>query len=244
MISPYKTFYLLSFYFLIASFCLLPAEEYERPTMAVQGHAVLRKPADELKINLAVISQAKTADEALRINNQKIQRVIEELRQLGLTHTEYQTSQFNIYPTYSFPPKEPPADWKATIIGYEVTNQIAIQTSHLDLAGPIIDKSSLMGVNSVDHISFNLKNKRAYQAEVVALATQYAIEDAQLLAQAAHVQLLRVLYISLNQADPLPRPQHMAAYASRHIELADSGTSISAGDVDISADVTIIYEIQ
>lgn len=242
MHSYQKKSCLLILYFLIAHLQLLPAEEYVRSTMTVQGYAMLRKPADELQLDLGVISRAKTVNDALKMNNQKINRVIQELQDIGLARSEYQTSQFAIQPIYTTPPKNPPENWTATIDGYEVTNQINIQTSKLELAGSIIDRTTQMGTNSVDHISFNLKNRRAHQAEVLALATQYAIEDAQQLAQAAHVQLLRILSISLNQTHPFPQPR-MAMYAFKSAEAADSSTSIIPGDVEISASVTITYEI-
>ena len=236
------TYFIAIFFALLTQLEAVEAE-YERSTMAVEGHAVLRKPADELQLTIGVISTATTVREALEINNQKIQKVFQELQQLDLNPSEYQTNQFNIHPTYTLPPKNPPPDWKANINGYQVTNQITIQTEKLELAGAIIDQTSQTGVNTIDQISFNLKNRRVYQGESIALATKYATEDAQQLAQAANVKLLRIIYASLNQASPQYQPR-MVQYAFKSSEMNGYNTPIAPGEIEITADVTLVYEIE
>jgi len=217
------------------------AKEQEMATLTVQGHAVVRRPVDELHLTLGVISQGKTAKEAIKINSQKMEGVLQVLLQLGLTSSEYQTSRFTISPLYSIPPKNPPPDWTATINGYEVTNQIEIRTEQMALAGPIIDNTAQLGINSVQNISFHLKNHREHYAEAIDLATKYALEDAERLAHGVHVELLRIIEIVLEKTGSPFQPRTSLYRAAN---MADTSEAIAPGEVDVTADVSIIYEIR
>ncbi len=221
----------------------LAAKEYDFATMTIQGHAVVRKPADELQLTVGVISQAKTANDALKNNSQKMENVLKALQELGLTSAEYQTSRFSINPIYSTPPKNPSPDWIATINGYEVSNQVAIKTEQITLAGPIIDTVSQFGVNSIQNISFQLKNQREHYSEAIGLATQYALEDAQKLAQGAHVDLLRIVDIVLEKPSPSYQPR-LALYSFKGADNGNSAQAIASGEVEVTADVSITYEIK
>lgn len=78
------------------------------PKMIVKGDFTLHVPADQVVISLGVVTEGPDPKETLQANNEKMQSVIVTLEKLGLTKKEYQTGQFNIQPTYSSPPKEPP----------------------------------------------------------------------------------------------------------------------------------------
>ena len=213
------------------------------PKLMVRGEARLRKPADEMMIQIGVVTQETLATKALQENNKSMQRIIANLVKVGLADTEYSTGRFSIRPVYSVPPQNPPPNWKATIEGYEVNNSLTIRTSKLDLAGPIIDAAGQAGANAVDNIEFRLKDPNVHQEEAITTATQIALEEANIVAQAANVKIVRILSIGLNEAQqpdpikPFPMMMRTAAYES-------ANTPIKAGDVDVTASVNILFELQ
>ncbi|NGX43372.1 MAG: 26 kDa periplasmic immunogenic protein [Chlamydiae bacterium] len=216
------------------------ASETKAPTLAVKGQATIRKPADEISLNIGVVSQGETAEEALKENSAKMQRVLESIVIAGLQGDEYKTGRFSIHPIYSQRPQSPPPNWQAQIIGYEVTNSIAIQTDKVKLTGEIIDQATQAGANSVGNIRFGLKEPRAFRSEAIKIATQNAITDAEALSTAADVDLVRILSLSLDDAQaisPSPRGQFYAK------AMATEGVPIEAGDIEIIATVTVVYEV-
>lgn len=212
------------------------------PRLTVRGEAVLHKPADQLRLRVAVVTEAEEAPAAVSDNTTHMEAVIAALKKVGLDETEYQTGRFSITPRYSRPPRGATDEWVRRIIGYEVSNSLSIRTKKLDLAGKIIQAANNAGANSIDAITFDLANPRTHRAEAIAAATGNARSDAAILARAADLRLVRILTITLdqNQATP-PGPQMLRAEAAYGV--AATPPPIQPGDVPVRASVTIVYEI-
>ena len=207
------------------------------PTLTINGAATIKKPADQLNLSVGVITEAENAEAALQANSTKMKAVIAAIQAKQITNKEYATGQFNISPTYAPYPKNPPPEWTQKINGYRVTNSLHIQTDKLDIAGEIIDAVSEAGANSVDQISFGLKDDRQHRQEAIKLATSYAKQDAEDLAVAANLKLGRIQQIWLDHAKaPEPRAKMFAASLDR-------STPIEPGDVTVNANVTIVYQV-
>jgi len=204
--------------------------------------ASIQKPADELQLKIGVLSLAETAEAALADNTFKMKEIITSLKKLGFDHEDYETHQFSIRPTYSPYPTNPPADWKAEIIGYEVTNSILLHTQKLDLIGQVIDLATQSGANTISDIKFGLKNPYQYKSEVLSVAGQNAIKEAEIIAQATGVQLVKVLSIQLNQMR-VNSPQQQVACFTKSFG-ASHAAPIEAGDLSLEASITLVYEIQ
>jgi uncharacterized protein YggE len=214
----------------------------DTPRLTVRGEAELRRPADQMRIQVGVVSEAKEAGAALRDNSERMAAVVKAIAKAGLTEDEYQTGRFRIRPTYSRRPRQPQPDWKPMIIGYEVTNTVIIRTGKMDLAGSLIETANAAGANTVEVTGFDLADPRTHRAEAIGEATRHAIDDATTLAAAAGVDLVRIVSINLDRTPPPVADAYMARGRAAMAE-AGSTPPISPGDVTVRASVTIVYEI-
>jgi uncharacterized protein len=210
------------------------------PKLTLSASATIEKPSDELQMRIGVVNLGQNAQEALAENSSKMHQVIDNLHRIGLTKEDYETSQFSINPTYTPYPKDPPENWKPSINGYEVTNTVLIHTPLLDMAGQIIDVANEAGANSITDIRFGIHNARDYWSEALAAAGANGVQDAQAIASATGVKLVRVLSISLNHTQVHAPQLNLAAMAKTR----DRAPPIEPGDVSITANVTLIYEIK
>lgn len=217
-------------------------DEKEIPKLAVRGEAELEKPADQLRLIIGVISEGPLATEVLEANARRMRDVIKAVEKAGLTKEEYQTGRFSVRPKYTRRPRTADPEWKPQIIGYEVSNSINIKTKKLDLAAKLIDASNQAGANSIDSIAFDLADRRMYRAEAIAEATRHAIADANILAESASLELVRIMSITLDSARPQP-PAPMSKRMMMAGALAEATTPIEPGNVTIRASVKIVYEI-
>lgn len=222
--------------------CALDAREQDIPKLTLSASATISKPADELQLKIGIVTLGLTAEEALQENSGKMREVIANLERIGFISDDYETTQFSIKPTYTPTPQNPPADWRPSINGYEVTNAILIHTKKIDWAGPIIDVANRAGANSITDIRFGLSSSRDYWAEAISAAGANAVSDAKAIAKATGVQLVRVLSISLNHTQ-VKSPQLNLACLAKHASL-ESSPPIEAGEVALEANVTIVYEIK
>jgi len=212
----------------------------EVPKLTLSATATIMKPSDELQLKIGVVTLGLTAEEALNENSYKMQNVISNLESIHLTKGDYETSHFSINPTYTPYPKNPPENWKPSINGYEVTNTLLIHTPKLDLAGKMIDMANRAGANSITDVKFGLRNSRDYWTEALAAAGSNAVKDAKAIAGSTGVQLGRVLSITLNHTQVSAPHLNIASFA----KCADISPPIEPGEVSITANVTLIYEIE
>jgi uncharacterized protein len=221
----------------IIPFVSLTATEKDTPKLTLSASAAIWKPSDELQLKIGVITLNDTAEQALSENSDKMKSVIAALEAAGLDRDDYETNQFSINPTYTPCPQNPPQNWRASINGYEVTNLIAIHTKKLSMAGKIIDLANQTGANSITDIRFGLHCPRDYWNEALSAAGANALRDAQAIAAATGVRLVRVLSISLNNTQVRSPQINISSFAK------DASTPIVPGEVSIEATVTLVYEI-
>ena len=218
-----------------------PRKLEDTPKLSVRGEAELTRPADQVRLRIGVVTEAADAAEALKENTERMNAVIRAVAKTGLTEAEYETGRFQIRPKYSRRPRQVPEDWQPQIVGYEVNNSLRIETTKLSLAGDLIGAANAAGANSVEVAGFTLEDPRKYRTEAVATATRHALEDARTLADAASLELVRILHIAL---DSTPVITPTADFAMQARAMADVGAPpITPGDVTIRASVTIVYEI-
>lgn len=208
--------------------------------LSIKATSTLYKPADQLHIQVGVVAQGATALKALQENNKKIAEVIKSLQGVGLSEKEYQTGHFSIRPIYAEPPQPTPANWHPYITGFEVTNSLAIQTEQLKKAGELIDQVTQAGANSIDNIQFTLKDPRSYRKEAIAQAALIALEEAQALATATRSQLKSIFSLSVGEEES-SLPRH-GVYLAKAVRAPN--TSIISGDIEVSASVSIGFEIE
>jgi len=210
------------------------------PKLVVSGSAILHKPADMVELSISVLTQADTVEAALSDNNVKMQQVVASLVKAGLEKGEYETGQFAIQPIYSPHPKNPSPDWKPAIIAYEVTNNLRVHTQKLEHAPTIIDIAGRSGANKISDITFGIKDPETYRGDAISQATKNALQDANALAEAANLQLVRVLDIKLEQPPQIfPKPGPNMMYMAK----VESAPFIQSPDVDVNATVSITFEI-
>lgn len=217
------------------------AGDVEIPKLTLSAQATIQKPSDELQLKVGVVTLGDRAQSALSDNTQKMHAIIASLEAAGISKDEYETGQFSITPTYTPYPKDPPSNWKPSINGYEVSNSVIIRTSKLDIAGKLIDAANKAGANSISDLHFGLHNPRIHWTEALNAAVENAFTDAKAIAAASGVNLVRIMSISLDNTH-LVHPQVNTAYLKMSAE-GGSAPPIEPGDVKISANVTLVYEI-
>jgi uncharacterized protein YggE len=213
------------------------------PKLSVRGEAILNVPADQLRLNIGVVTDAAAADVALDQNSAKIKEVIKAMERVGLSKDDYRTSQFQIQPRWSPRPRQAPQDWRPHIVGYTVTNSLSIKTTKLNLAGKIIGAASGSGANQINSIIFDLADPRAYRAKAIETATAHAMADARSLALSASVRLVKILSLNLENVAAQPIRMQVESF-NRMAATAAAEPPISSGDVTVRASVHLIYQIE
>ncbi|MFC3077647.1 SIMPL domain-containing protein [Phenylobacterium terrae] len=169
-----------------------------------------RRQPDLAIFSAGVVTQAKTAGEALTANAQRMDAVIAALKRAGIAERDIQTSTLTLQPQYTQPrPPEPyprrdpagaviePAEPQAPrIIGYEARNSVQVRVRRLGEMGRVIDTLVSAGANQVDGPSFTVEEPEPALDEARVAAMQRARERAELYAKAAGLRVGRIISIS------------------------------------------------
>jgi uncharacterized protein len=220
------------------------AEEFaDTPKLSVRGEASIFKPADQMEVSLGVVTGADSSAEALNENNRRMHQIIANLRALGLDESDYQTGRFHIRPIYQKPPKGSEEEEHAKINFYEVVNAIKIKTKKLDLADKIITAAVQGGANQIAQVNFSLNNPQSYREEAIKAAAQYAIDDANALANAVGVRLKRILNLSMDNWHQFPAPMMLSKRFEGNQNEVEQQEVLEPGKAEIHASVNVIFEI-
>jgi uncharacterized protein YggE len=205
------------------------------PSITVAGTGETHGKPDFAQVQLGIVTEAPTAAEALRKNNEAMSQLIVMIRKRGIEDRDLQTVQFNVSPRYRYDKtqQEPPK-----IAGYQVTNEVHVKVRNLMGLGAFLDETVSLGANQVRGISFGV----ADPAHLMDEARRKAIADAQrrarVYAEAAGLKTGKAIRID-EQAGSRPGPYP----AVRMDAAAASAVPIASGEQTFSVAVTVSYAI-
>ena len=213
-------------------------------TISISAEGKVVAEPDVAWLTGGVISEAKTAQEALRQNARDMDGVYRALAEAGLERKHIQTSNFSINPQYSYSKSGlSSSSGKRVLEGYTVSNTVIAKVTDLDGVGPLIDAMVSLGGNSFNGVSFGLQDASNVENEARRKAMRAAMERAKLYADVAGYKIKRIVTINeggvYNQG---PRPEMMAR-ASVAMDAAPP-TQISGGELVYSASVTVVFELE
>lgn len=200
-------------------------------SIRVTAEARVTARPDRVQIDVGVITRAPTSKEAATNNARKADAVLTAVRgALGGAGT-LQTISYSLNPNYKYYPNAEP-----TPDGYTATNVVQVTLDDLAKIGVVIDTATAAGANHVQDIAFTLRDQDAVRAEALRQAATRARAEAEVLAGALGLKVMRVLNVEENSAQfAAVRVMAQAAKAAP--------TPVEAGTLDITANVTLSMEV-
>lgn len=208
-----------------------------RSTLTVTGEGKASAVPDMASLTSGVVSEGKTAREALDANSSAVAQLIEAIKAAGIEPRDIATSGFSVQPQYAPPKKD--SNEAPRIAGYQVSNNVTVRVRDLGKLGTLLDEMVSKGANQIGGIAFDIANPDALEDAARVAAVKDARHQAGLIAEASGVRLVRVLSIS-GEGGPRPMPRMMAAPAMMKAD----AVPVEAGETELRAGVTITYEIE
>jgi uncharacterized protein YggE len=224
----------------LCSFTLLSAVSEDVPKLSLRAEAVFKKRADLVKLSVGVISQAETSKKALEENTQKMTKLVDSLKAFKLPSLKFETGVFSIQPRYTVKPLKASLEWKPQIESYQVQNTLKISLEELDKLPELIDHLVESGANTLGDLEFLLKNEGEERAYAIREAFQKGEKEALELSKAANQKFVKLLFLSLDDAQVSPFMMKSGAVFTRSAEFAP----IQPAELEVRASVNLIYQIE
>ena len=215
-----------------------PTTNQEPRTLSVNGNGTISIEPDIARIQIGVHTEGSNAQEAVASNNEQSQQLIDALTGAGIATKDIQTSNFSITPRQEFDTNGQPTG--ATT--YVVDNSVTVTVRDLTKIGSILDAAVKAGANKIYGIQFDLEDREAAQQQAITVAMKNAQARAEVLAEAAGVELGQVISLQtyLGNSSPIAYDRSYAMTA----DAAAASVPVSTGEMQIMVDVSVVYEIQ
>src|SRR3984893_10753699 len=218
-----------------------PARAQQTPlspvsSIRVTGDAKVTARPDRVQIDIGVTTRASQSQDAASQNARQVDAVLAAVRK-ATPAAVLKTVSYSLSPTYQYHSKgEEP-----TIAGYSAVNVVQVTLDDLAKIGTVIDSATLAGANHVQGIQFTLRDQDAVRAEALHQAATRARAEADVLAAALGLKVVRVLSVEENSPRVVPVRAYMGA--PRTAASAATATPVEAGTLEVTADVMLTVEV-
>lgn len=217
------------------------------PTLIhVSGSGTVKTVPDRCELSFSVVTKNPDVKAAQKENARKMDQVMGALKDPGkgnLNSSEIGTSSYSISEVYS-PDDALKAKFGDNVVIYEVSNTITIETSKLDGVGDLIDLAVANGANSVSSLQFTLSKPRSTElrSQALQIAVEKAKSDADDVIAATGNSLGRVHEVTVE--DTYTPPVYFNQdVRNEKLAAAAPSTPIEPGSVDVTAKVSVSYEL-
>lgn len=209
-----------------------------RHTIVVYGVGrALIKP-DIATISFSVVSEGINVPSLQEDADQKINKAIALVKELGIDAKDIKTAGYNLSPKYRYNQKT----GASSIDGYSLTQTVVVTVRVLDTAGKILGGLPGLGINEISGPNFSVEDQDMYLNKARAEALVKARGKAQALARMAGVRLGRIVTFSENQGNMYPQPMYLKTEAIG----GDAGgvsPQIESGSEEAHVIVSVTFEI-
>jgi uncharacterized protein YggE len=208
----------------------MEAANVQNGTLTLMGEGQVRVRPDLARIDLGVLTTAKTAQEAVARNAQLMTQVANRVRGLGIPSEDLHTTGFTISPIVDTDDKSPTFN---QIIAYQVQDTLAVRAD-IGKAARVIDEGVSAGVNMAANLSFGLRDEAPLRQQALQGAVRAARRDAEVLAHA-----MGVMIKGIQSAEVLFGGNPMIVRTSIPER---ASTPFEPGTLNLSASVRMVFE--
>jgi uncharacterized protein len=212
--------------------------ESEGPVVELSIFESVEAEPDMATIGAGVSTEARTATEALRMNSAEMQKVIAELKRLGVAERDIQTTGINLNAMYDYDQ----TTRRQVFRGYQASNRVSVKLRKIADTGRVLDALVTAGANDLSGPSFGLENDEPAKDAARKRALQRANSRAEDYARQLGYSGARVLAIAESMSGHSPMPER-AMMRSADIMLTSAPPPVQPGVVSTGISITIKYEL-
>jgi uncharacterized protein len=207
------------------------------PIVVMSGDGLVKATPDQAWVMLATESRSKNPKDAQSQNANTMSAVQQKLVAAGIPKDAIRTLSYDL---------QLESDWvngRMVPRGYVARNLVEVRLDDISRVGDVIDVAVTSGVNSVQGVRFDLKNRAELEREALKRATADARMRAEAAAAGAGRTIDRVIRIEEPGSRPYPMPPAMMTRQSMAADKQET-TPIVAGEIEIRSTVVITVTLK
>lgn len=201
--------------------------------LTVTGEGRVSSAPDMATVNLGVQREARDAGAAMAAASEAAAAVLETLEAAGIEARDIQTTRIGLDPRYARQTDNSPP----RITGYVASNDLSVRVRDLGALGGVLDAVVAQGANAFRGLSFGVQDSTDLGRAAREAAVSDAVARAETLAGAAGVTLGPIQSMAEAGGAFVPQPMMRGAM------MAEAAVPVAQGEIDVTAQVTIVFAI-
>lgn len=208
-------------------------------TIVIEGDGKVTAAPDVATVTLGLVTEKPSVSLAQKENSERMNRLLTELKNLGIKDEDVQTSQYSIYPRYDY------RAGRSSLAGYAVNQSVTVKIRDLGKVDQVLAKAGQLEANQVSGLTFIIDDPENLRAQARAKALADARKKADALARDLGVRAVRL--VSYNEVSPVPP---IFPLESKFTVLGIGGEApapppdIKIGSLYITVNVSVVYEVE
>lgn len=206
-------------------------------TVTASGSGTVQAAPDEATMSFGVTKRSQNAKSLLSDTSKAAEKIVAALVKAGVAEKDIQTQNVSFYPQTNYD------KGKAVVVGYEASINVNAKVRDLAKLGDIITAVNGAGADSINGPSFSLSEDSPFKTKAIDEAVADARKNAEAMAKAAGKSVGEVVSISdapLTQVQPYALKYESAA----SLDSAGAAVPISPGQLDVTSDLTVVFELK
>lgn len=230
-----------------------PAKSEDK-TITVNASSEVKVVPDKASITVFTVAQGASAEEAQRAGSEAANGVVKRLKEMRIDEKEIQTSWTDLSPVYGtaeeqIEPAIAPDGASATvawgvgndIVDYEMRTYIEVGGIDIERVGEVIRASVEAGAAGANGVRYYSSDYDSAYREALIEAIGAARAKAETMARAGGVALGGI--VSMNEGYENRSVAYKVADAAYGAAAEEAALDVAPGQIDVSANVTVTYEI-
>lgn len=212
-------------------------------SITVSGEGKVMATPDIVQIQAGVSELRKTTKEAQEAANEKLNEILYVLSEHDVPKKDVQTNNLSFYPEYDYL-----KDNGRQLVGQRVRQTLNIKISDIDndeeRVTDILDALGRIDGLELNSVNFDIEEKEALFTKAREKAFDKAKQKAEELADLGSVNLLKPITISESSVNYYPPMVRNYAKMEMAMDGAGGGSSLPSGELEITANVSVVFGIE
>jgi uncharacterized protein YggE len=204
-------------------------------SIRVTGDAVVTAKPDRAQIDVGVLTQEKQSQNAATQNARAMDSVLSALHRLLGPDADIKTINYTLSPDYQYRP----IGGKPSVSSYTAMNVVRVTVDELDKVGSVIDTATQAGANHIESVRYTVRDPQVLHSQAVREAALKAKANAEVLAAALNLKVLRTLTVEETGEPGAPD----VSLADMREAAAPAPTPVQSGSFVVTANVQLTLEV-
>jgi len=203
-------------------------------TVTASGMGTTQAAPDTAEMYFGVTTTSANAQTALDDASKVAEQIAAAVKKEGIAAEDIQTRDVSVYPQTT------DQDGKQVITGYQASLGVQVKVRDIAELGAVISAANAAGANSISGPTFTIDDPAPFRATAIDEAVADARKSAEAMAAAAGKSVGEVLSMSSSDVGLVPS----AMYGASDMAGAAKDVPIEPGQLDISANVVVVFELK